>query len=118
MLPAGLTLQDSKHYQICPKATGNTTEEKGNKSQLQTQFLALLVKRGKLLNSASTALWLCGVVVIKEDTSRSFLFVKYFKNMTRYYIDHVILFSNMLIEIAGFISNLYFALLPGKIKLC
>lgn len=58
MLPAGLALQDSKHYQICPKATGNTTEEKGNKAiPLQPQFLALLVKRGKLLNSVSTALW-------------------------------------------------------------
>lgn len=38
--------------------------------------------------------------------------------MTRYYINHDILFSNVLARIAGFVGNLYFALLPGKIKLC
>lgn len=55
-------------------------EEKGNRTiPLQTSFLAPLVKRGKLLHRISTALSLCGVEVIREDNSRSFLFVKYFK---------------------------------------
>ena len=55
-------------------------EEKGNKTiPLQTPFLTLLVKRGKSLNRVSTALSLSGVELIREDTSRSFLFVKYFK---------------------------------------
>lgn len=80
MLPAGLALQGSEHQQIGLKVTGNTREEKGNKTiPSQTLFLALLVKRGKSLSRASAALSLCGVEVIREDTSRSFLFVKYFK---------------------------------------
>jgi len=38
--------------------------------------------------------------------------------MTRYYTLHDILFSHELVGIAGFVGNLYFTLLPGKIKLC
>lgn len=55
-------------------------EEKDNKATpLQSPFLALLVKHGKLFHRVNASLSLCGVEVIREDTSRSFLFVKYFK---------------------------------------